>query len=231
MQTKKIVVVGLAKSGKSVLIDVVTEARLASNEDDYNASGDYQLLLKSYDDTDIVFFDLGGQTAFLDRHTGALAEYFFGGVNSLIFIVDSIEIKDISRAKHYLDLSMKKLEQFSPEATVFIFQHKVDIIPKKMRQEVYQTIKDYLMTKIPSDIPYYETTVFDTSIVVAMSAVYQTVLGYIPNNWFNTNTVTKIKFNELSTLGFRKFEERSYLDSREVLFDRLRKIRDEIPNN
>jgi GTPase SAR1 family protein len=55
--------------------------------------------------TRIDIFDLGGQKSFQDRFTGELSEYIFSDVSSFIFVVDSVEIKMLSRAKYYFDLS------------------------------------------------------------------------------------------------------------------------------
>jgi hypothetical protein len=113
----------------------------------------------------------------LDRFTGELSEFIFGGVKSLVFVVDSIEIRDISRAKYYLDLSIKKLAEYSPEATIFIFQHKGDLIPKKLKEEVRKTIEEYLGQGIRRKIKYFETSVFSDSIFKAMGEVYADASG------------------------------------------------------
>ncbi|PWI49251.1 hypothetical protein CEE45_02605 [Candidatus Heimdallarchaeota archaeon B3_Heim] len=176
-KVSKVLILGLAESGKSTIIKVVNEGKIPSKDDDYNATIDYERKQKVVAGTELTIFDLGGQTAFLDRFTGELSEFIFTGVKSFVFVVDSIEIKNISRAKYYLDLAVKKLAQFSPEATLFIFQHKADLIPKKMKQEVRKTIEDYLGSGIPKKIKYYETSVFSDSIFKAMGEVYADASG------------------------------------------------------
>ena len=154
-KVSKVLILGLAQSGKSTIIKVVNEGKIPSKDDDYNATIDYERKQKVVAGTELTIFDLGGQTAFLDRFTGELSEFIFTGVKSFVFVVDSMEIKNISRAKYYLDLAVKKLSQFSPEATLFLFQHKADLIPKKMKQEVRKTIEEYLGSGIPKKIKYY----------------------------------------------------------------------------
>ena len=51
----------------------------------------------------------------------------------------------ISRAEYYFDACLKKEDKHNPEASVVIFQHKTDLIPKKMRKEVYHTCRDYII--------------------------------------------------------------------------------------
>ncbi|MHA2175895.1 MAG: ADP-ribosylation factor-like protein [Candidatus Hodarchaeales archaeon] len=177
-KTSKVLILGLARSGKSTIINVVNEGKIVSPPgDDYNATIDYERKHKVIAGTELTIFDLGGQTAFLDRFTGELSEFIFGGVKSLVFVVDSIEIKGISRAKYYLDLSLKKIAQYSPEASIFIFQHKADLIPKKMREEVRNTIEEYLGTGLSKKLKYFETSVFSDSIFKAMGEVYADASG------------------------------------------------------
>ena len=96
--------------------------------------------------------------------------------------IDSIEIKEISQSRKYLNLCLENTTKYSPMAAVFILQHKVDLIPTKMREEVYHTIKDYLFKDIRQHLWYYETSMVNSSIIVAICAVYHATLGYIPNN-------------------------------------------------
>lgn len=177
-KSKKIVLFGLARSGKTTI-----RKWLFNERDKYlHATIDYETHTQIINNTEIEFWDLGGVTAFLDRFVGELAEVIFTGVTTLVFMVDSLKINELSRAKYYLDPCIEKIDQYSPEATVMIFQHKIDLIPKKLREEVCQTIKDYLFKGVKKNILYYETSIYNSSIVVAMCAVYQAALGCIPNN-------------------------------------------------
>ncbi len=176
-KTSKVLILGLAQSGKSTIIKAVTEGKIPSKNDIYEATIDYERKQKVIAGTELTIFDLGGQTTFLDRFTGELSEFIFGGVKSLVFVIDSIDIKEIQRAKYYLDLSLKKLNQFSPESSIFLFQHKADLVPKKMRDEVRRTIREYLEVGVNKKIKYFETSVFSDSIFKAMGAVYADASG------------------------------------------------------
>jgi len=180
---KKILLFGLSESGKTTIMKTIIEGKPPVKNERFPATIDYERKVLIFDELEITFFDLGGATAFLDRFTGELSEFIFSGVKVLIFVLDSLKIPEISRAKYYFDLCLKNIEQYSPEASVVIFQHKIDIIPKKLREEVYHTCRDYILTGIKKPVLYYETSLFTCSIVIAMSAVFQQALGYIPNNW------------------------------------------------
>ncbi|MFX0171291.1 MAG: ADP-ribosylation factor-like protein [Candidatus Hodarchaeota archaeon] len=176
-KTSKVLILGLARSGKSTIIRVVTEGKIPRKDEDYHATIDYERKQKVIAGTELTIFDLGGQTAFLDRFTGELSEFIFSGVKTLVFVVDSIDIQGISRAKYYLDLSLKKIDQYSPSASIFIFQHKADLVPKNMKGEVRKTINDYLSSGIKHKLKYYETSVFSDTIFQAMGDVYAEASG------------------------------------------------------
>ena len=176
-KTSKILILGLAESGKSTIIKVVIEGKVPKKGESYKATIDYERKQKVIAGTELTIFDLGGQTAFLDRFTGELSEFIFSGVKALVFVVDSIQIPDISRAKYYLDLSLKKLDQYSPDAKVFIFQHKSDLVPKNLKSEVKKTISEYLLQGVKREIKYDTTSVFSDSIFKAMGDVYAEASG------------------------------------------------------
>ena len=119
-------------SEKSTILGMVTDRRVPSTHESFPPTIDYSRKGLSVNNVQITFFDLSGRSGFLDRFTGELSESIFSGVLSLVYVVDSIKMKDIYRTKYYLDRCVEKIDQYSPEAAVVIFQHKYDLVPKKV---------------------------------------------------------------------------------------------------
>jgi len=191
-RTAKVIFFGLARSGKSTILRMV-EGKKFPEDRDFHATIDYETLkFLINDEIEVTIFDCGGATPFLDRFTGELAEFLFSELTTFVFVVDSIDIQGIHRAKFYLDLSLKKIEQYSPNAHIFLFQHKVDLVPQKLQEEVHQTVKEYLLKDIARDIHYYETTIIQNGIDDAMRAVLETTVDTPLKRYFSLSEVRSL---------------------------------------
>ncbi len=176
---------GLAESGKTTitkfpLLNLLNHS-FPTKDERFHATIDYERHKLAFGDKEIEIFDLGGMTSFLERFTGQLAEFIFLNVKAFVFIVDSIEIKNVSWAKYFFDLALKQLTRYSPMARIFVFQHKSDLVPKHMRAEVRNTIEEYIVSGTKhiireNPINYYETSVFTSSIIQAIDGVMSWML-------------------------------------------------------
>lgn len=173
---KKIVLLGLAESGKSTIIKNVIEGHKTEPGEKYDATINYQRKLKDICGKEIIIFDLGGQTRFLDKFTGDLSQFVFSDVNTFIFVIDPLQTAYFSRSKFYLELSLEKLKLFSPKATIFLFFHKMDLIPGPKRESIVQNLKNYLLSEIDNPIRYCETSVFSSTIYVALGNIISDIL-------------------------------------------------------
>lgn len=178
-QQIKIVILGLAESGKSTMIQSVIEGIQPSNDDKYNATINYQRFSKIIYEIDFSFFDLGGQTRFLDRFTGDLSEFVFSGIDSgaFIFVLDALKVTELSRAKYYFELSLQKIKELSPNSKVYIFVNKMDLLPPESRIDVSKILQDYLISESISYDEIFETSVFSESIFLAIGNVLREVSG------------------------------------------------------
>ncbi|MHA2245216.1 MAG: ADP-ribosylation factor-like protein [Candidatus Hodarchaeales archaeon] len=174
--SKKIVFLGLAESGKSTIINSVIEGTVPQLGGKYDATINYQRKTKTLCGTELNIFDLGGQTRFLDRFTGDLSEFVFSDVDVFIFVLEPLQVVDFSRAKYYLELSLEKLDQFSPKATVHILLHKMDLLPERLFDNVFDYVTSYLCSEISKDLQFHKTSVFSESIYMVTGKIFTKIL-------------------------------------------------------
>ncbi|UCG02382.1 MAG: 50S ribosome-binding GTPase [Candidatus Heimdallarchaeota archaeon] len=176
--SKKIVFLGLAESGKSTIINSVIEGTIPQLGEKYDATINYQRKKKTLCGTELNIFDLGGQTRFLDRFTGDLSEFVFSDVDIFIYTLDPLQAIDLSRAKYYLELSLERLDQFSPKANIHVLLHKMDLLPKRLINNVSGYITSYLKTEISKNLQFHKTSVFSESIYMVAGEILAQVLDF-----------------------------------------------------
>ena len=88
-EADKIILLGLAESGKTTILKVVSEGYIPDKKAPYSATIDYERKNISLFGKTLTIFDLGGQKGFLDRFIGELAGFIFSKVKIMIFVVDS----------------------------------------------------------------------------------------------------------------------------------------------
>ena len=177
---KKIVIMGLAKSGVTTVMRrfIYPQRPPLDPKEEWDVTIDYETHQKGR----LTFYDLGGHIAFLDRFIGPLAEFIFSEINTLVFVVNSIGIVDVARAKYYLDKALDLVFQYNPEASAFLFQHKIDLIPASLKEELRWTIESYLIrdVNLQNPLQYYETSDMTNSIITAINAVMNATQGRRP---------------------------------------------------
>ena len=166
---KKIIIMGLAQTGKTTIVKVTAEGMAPPKKAEYSATLDYKR--KTYDlfGQKISMFDLGGQKSFLDRFIGELAEFVFTNVNTLIFVIDVVNMDKVSLAKYYLEMGKKTLKKYSPDADLAILLHKMDLIDKDKKKDFIESIKAFMDIEDYSNV--YETNIYDESIFYAMERI------------------------------------------------------------
>ena len=167
----KIIIMGLAESGKTTIVKVAAEGFIPNKNAPYSATLDYKRKTYTMFGKKISLFDLGGQKSFLERFVGNLAEFIFANVSSLIYVVDVVKISELSLCQYYLNLALENLRKFSPEANISILFHKMDLIDKKQKGDYINNIKEFFELTDVEDISFYETSVFDDSAIKTMEDI------------------------------------------------------------
>ncbi len=183
--SQKIVLLGLAESGKTTIIKVIKGGYIPTEKAPYTATLDYERENITLYGKKINFFDLGGQKAFLDRFMGELAKFIFSNVTVLLFIVDIIDMSRLSSSKYYLDLAVDRLNRYSPEASIYVFLHKIDRIDQEKMDEFCDNMKIYLSDNLDRPITFFSTTIFSESIFKAFKEI-------VPKITEESETINKI---------------------------------------
>ncbi len=166
----KVLIMGLAESGKSTIANVAFEGREPPPKGArYDATIEYVRKTVEVDGERLTIYDIGGQKAFLDRFTGEMAEFIFSDARSFIYVVDLTKLEELNRAKFYWDKCLENLAKFSQNARVFLFLHKIDIIEDLDFYEY--AIKPTMMGNVTVPISIHLTSVYDDSIFKAIKAV------------------------------------------------------------
>jgi small GTP-binding protein len=237
-EPNKVIMMGLSESGKTTIIKVITEGYIPEKKAKYTATLDYERKKISLMGEKLTIFDLGGQKALLDRFTGELSQFIFSNVKALLFVVDVVDISRMSRAKYYLDLTLKNLNLYSPSAPVYVFLHKIDLFPYEKPEEFENftsDIKSYLTANLRKSISFFETTVFSDSIYTAFGKIFVKVSKSLKpiekslNKFLreNSNTVKMIQLfseNWVPLFDNSNFTNLSVRHAKNMLFTTLHEI-------
>lgn len=108
-------------------------------------------------------WDCGGQDAFMDSYLSAQRNTVFQHVGVLIYVFD-VESRAAMKDLSYYHECMENLEQFSPDAAVFLLLHKMDLVrgPKgpafdKKKKELEEASGD-------KPITVFGTSIYDESL-------------------------------------------------------------------
>ena len=169
---------GLGASGKSSIRSVVFEGASPEDVKDYSATINYTRSSKSIIDSAFQIFDCGGQESFISVFVGEQAEFIFSDVTLLIWVVDVSNFDQVSTSKFYFDHAVKRLYQFSPDASIFVLCHKTDLLLPNMRDQVVETMKAYFTAKEGTfEITYRSTSIFDNSVFLVVGEMVQTIIN------------------------------------------------------
>jgi len=176
---KKLVILGLAESGKSTIINGVIKGIKPQLGGKYDATINYQRITKIICDYEFLILDLGGQTRFLDQFTGDLAEFVFSNVDegAFIFVIEPLRVAEFSRAKYYFETSLQKLNYYSPNSLKYIFLNKMDLVPPEKTKKTTDLIKKYLTSGLTQEIRFYETSVYSESVFIAIGDILAEITG------------------------------------------------------
>ncbi|TFF85230.1 hypothetical protein EU523_00160 [Candidatus Heimdallarchaeota archaeon] len=162
---------GLSQAGKTSIRQIIFEgftpvatalnpATVRINRKIFNLAGG-----------NINLFDIGGQTNYLNEIFQIYKNRTFSDVKAVIFVVDVSDAGNIMRSNYYFGLTLQALSQISKNARIFIFAHKMDLVPFDKKEAVIKSIADIFKTDQYPQVDIQGTSIFDESIWDAMQQV------------------------------------------------------------
>jgi GTPase SAR1 family protein len=139
----KILVSGYGMLGVSSVIETLLSGKHTLNTPD-SATISYLGIKREINDGVLYIIDLGCQKVFLESFIRDQVEFVFTQVSLLIFVIDITNVDDLPLAKYFLDEERKRLEEISPTAEVIVLLNKIDLVDKKLLNEVTTSITDYI---------------------------------------------------------------------------------------
>ena len=171
----KIVVLGLSQSGKTSIRQVVFEGFAPEATSMNPATVRINRKLFNLAGSAINLFDVGGQSNYLNEVFEQYKERTFSDAKAFIFVVDVSDASNIMRSKYYFDLTMENAKQLAEGARIYVFAHKMDVVPPNKREPVLQSIKDIFEISNYPMADILGTSIFEETIWDAM----QQVIAYV----------------------------------------------------
>ncbi|NHJ49956.1 MAG: hypothetical protein FK733_19345 [Asgard group archaeon] len=185
----KVVILGLSQSGKTSIRQVVFEgftpeatalnpATVRINRKLFNLAGG-----------GINLFDIGGQTNYLNEVFQQYQDRTFTNVKAAIFVVDVSDAANLMRSKYYFDLTLKSVLEIATNARIYVFAHKIDVVPMNKREAIIQSISEIFEVDNHDNVEIFATSIFDETVLEAM----QKVLSFVyPRDDAKTTEIKKI---------------------------------------
>ncbi|MEA2071840.1 MAG: ADP-ribosylation factor-like protein, partial [Asgard group archaeon] len=94
----------------------------------------------------------------------------FKNVEALVYILDLAEQANYSIARYWFEAIKNHIHKFSPNARIFIFLHKTDLLEGNKLTNYISAAKN-LFNEGDTEIYFHETSVYDASIFMAFRDV------------------------------------------------------------
>lgn len=110
--------------------------------------------------------DCGGQEKFKEEYFGDNKKNIFEDVKILIFVIEATEDKGTDLS--YYESCLKALREYSPNAKVFVFIHKMDLIEKDKKKVVYEKKRQEIIGYSSCfDVKCFATSIWEKSLYTA----------------------------------------------------------------
>ena len=167
----KVIVLGLSQSGKTSIRQVIFEGFTPESTSRNPATVRINRKLFNLAGGSINLFDIGGQQSYLNEIFDQYKERTFTNVKAAIFVVDMSDAANIMRSKYYFDMTIANLTKISTKAKIYVFAHKMDIIPLNKRESAVESLAEIFEIDQFPNVSMHGTSIFDETVWDAMQKV------------------------------------------------------------
>ncbi|EPY21976.1 ras-like small GTPase [Strigomonas culicis] len=146
-------------------------------------------------------WDCGGQHRYVAEYLGRQKEYIFRYVGVMLFVFDINSMSGgrdagvapsatesnantdwkLPEMLEYFRAAMGYINEYSPNAKVFVLLHKIDLINKDMREAIFEARKKEILDVIgpnKTEIQFFGTSIWSDSLYLAYSAVVRSLVPH-----------------------------------------------------
>lgn len=108
-------------------------------------------------------WDCGGQDAFMDSYLTTQRSTIFQHVGVMIYVFD-VETRGMSKDLEYYRECLEGLQQFSPDAAVFLLVHKMDLAREPKNTTFGKKKKELQEASGEASVTVFGTSIYDESL-------------------------------------------------------------------
>jgi len=192
----KIILAGLAEAGKTAVKRLFFLKHKTEDVDGLTATLSYERLAVTINKTPITILDLGGQRIFLKRFLTTFSPFIFNSVVTLVFLIDVSNRTARNNAVQYFKACLEKIEKYSPEAHIFVFLHKNDLVEHWPNYEsIHEQLKEQFQIECKKQLRFFRTTIFNPKTVInSFGRIIELTMPELTNSeYVNGRTIGRIE--------------------------------------
>ncbi|MFX0062046.1 MAG: ADP-ribosylation factor-like protein [Candidatus Hermodarchaeota archaeon] len=192
----KILLAGLSAAGKTSIKRIFFYKQQTTDVENLAATIDYERKSLSIANRLITIVDLGGQKVFIKRFLDKISSFVFSSVHILIFVIDVAAKSTRNDAIKYFSSCIEKLQRYSPNAEVFVFLHKNDLVRLSPNYEsIHAQLKEQFQLQSPKKVTFMRTTIYDPKTVVdSFGRVFELAISEIAkSDYVDGRTIGEIE--------------------------------------
>ncbi|KAI0782216.1 Gtr1/RagA G protein conserved region-domain-containing protein [Abortiporus biennis] len=175
---KKVLLMGASGSGKTSMRSLIFSNNPASLTARLGATIDVeQNHVRFLGDLILNLWDCGGQDAFMDSYLSTQQSTIFSHVGVLIYVFE-VESRNMSKDLAYYTECLDALNKYSPEASVFLLVHKMDLVRGSKGAILEKKTKELRQASGEMSMTVFGTSIYDETLYKAWSRIVHTL---IPN--------------------------------------------------